>query len=150
MDWALYGALLVTVFAGSAIYAFWQSKQESNETWQRLSDAFDGVTVRRVMSVAPSDSADRLDYDGTPFLGTFELVNDVLRFYRFKIKNGSVIEFPVDRIRESKRIADHDEPAATLVIEAPDGRRFTIDACVPERLCARLIQIGNASSSSPS
>ena len=149
MDWKFYVAIAATVFAGAIIYGLVQFKNEHKATWQRLFDAFEGVTVRRVMNVAPSGSADRLDYDGTSFLGAFELSNDVLRFYRFKVKNGSIIEFPVDRIRESSRIADHHEPAATLVIEAPDGRRFTIDASVPERLCARLVRLGNAAGSSP-
>ena len=149
MDWKWYVAIVVAVFAGAIIYGLMQFKSERKATWQRLFDAFDGVTERRVMSIAPSGSADRLDYDGTPFLGAFELTNDVLRFYRFKVRNGSIIEFPVDRIRESRRIADHHEPAATLVIEAPDGRSFTINASVPERLCARLVRLGYAANSRP-
>ncbi len=76
---------------------------------------FDAVTVRRILSVAPNSSADRLDYDGTQHFGTFELTSDVLRFYKPKVKNGSVVEFPVDSVLESFRIAGHHEPAATLV-----------------------------------
>lgn len=153
LDWTSHAAIAVVVAVGIFVYGFIsgliETKKERKEAWQRLPDAFDGVTVRRVMNAAPTDSADRLDYAGVPFLGAFELTKDVLRFYRFKVKNGSIIEFPVHRIRESIRLENHHEPAATLTIGAPDGRQFTTDAVVPESLCTRLVRLANESGSSP-
>jgi hypothetical protein len=145
-----YTAIVITVIVGAIVYGIGELRREGNEAWQRLADAFDGVTIRRVLNVAPKGSADRLDYDGTQHLGTFELTSDVLRFYRLKVKNGSVVEFPVDSILESTRIAGHHEPAATLVIESSDGRRFKIDASVPENLCARLVRLGKMTDTGPS
>ena len=135
--------MIVGIFLYGFFSAHFEAKKERTEAWQRLSDAFNGVTVRRVMSVAPSGSADRLDYDGIQFLGAFELTKDILRFYRFKIKNGSIIEIPVGQIRESKLIEGHHEPVATLTIEAEDGSQFSIDASVPKKLCAQLVRLGN-------
>ena len=141
MNLGWYAAIAGVFVIGAFIHGALQTWKERKDTWQRLSDAFGGVTVRRIMNVAPSGSADRLDYDGQQFLGAFELTNDVLRFYRLKVKNGSIVEFPLDRIQESKRIVGQHEPAATLLVESQAGRRFKIEASVPEELCARLVRL---------
>lgn len=153
MDWVSYTAIVVIavvcVFVFFLASGFDKARKERQETWQRLSEAFDGVTVRRVMNVAPVGSADSLVYEGTPYLGTFELTNDVLRFYRFKLKNGSIVEFPIDRIVESSRINEQDEPAVTLKIESSEGKQIAIVANVPEQLCARLARLGNTVEADP-
>ena len=145
MDWVWYAVAIVVAFVVvSAVVGIVQLKRELNDAWQRLSDAFNGATEPRALQSAPKGAADRLDYGDAKFLGYFELTNEFLRFYWYKIRDGAVIEIPVEWIQKSSKIEGHHEPAATLEIETPDGKRFTINASVPQRLCSRLIRLGTS------
>lgn len=151
MDWVWYVVALVVAFiVVSAVVGIVILKRNLNGAWQQLSDAFGGSREPRAMQIAPEGAADRLDYDNAQFLGYFELTNEFLIFYWYKIRGGAVIEIPVEWIQNSSRIEGHHEPAATLVIETPDGEKFTIAASVPQQLCNRLTRLGsNAKAEAP-
>lgn len=145
MDWIWYVVTAVVVFVvASFIYGIFDLKRSLREAWQELSEAFNGAREPRAMRISPKGAADRLDYGEAQFLGYFELTSDLLKFYWYKINDGAVIEIPVEWIRKASKVEGHHEPMAKLDIETPNGKKLTINASVPHRMCSRLTRLGGS------